>query len=72
MVKKVFTPFVPWYKFEPFTRRFPDFKGVDRGLKRKTFDFLKFVVNAKYTDLYSFNLKLAPVVRVLKTSLSSF
>ena len=32
----------------------------------------KFVVNAKYTDSYSFNLKLAPLVRVLKTSFKFF
>ena len=26
-------------KLEPFVRRFPYFKRVDRGLKRKVFDF---------------------------------
>jgi len=32
-------------KFEPFTRRFPAFKRVSRGLKIKVFDLTKFNIN---------------------------
>lgn len=44
-------------KFEPFTRRFPDFKRVNRGLKMNAFDFLNYEIKSdlnKTIDLCSY------------------